>query len=378
MATKYPKQARTGRKGVEFVSHVANECGSIFRSFDTADVGIDGAIEFVNERDEPTGDLVLVQIKAGRSHIKAGRFVIQGDRDHFETWARYPVPIVGIVCDTDANEAHWVDISEHLRHHPDRIVHGPYTIEAPSDQVFSVDSFGAFAKAFGRARVDSTSVDVSPNFLIRPWKPADTNPTRALLSAIAGDYPDFDNVVRRLDDASLMREFFPLRLHLVNKGYAIVPIFVQWVRAMLSTVQGLTSGSPTIQKLRVDNVYYCYPKLSRLVAGDLVIFYEPAKGGGSRSAIGCAVIREAVVDSPDVLFGRFSERGVYCLADIRRHAARGRAMAIHFEMFEPFGRPVTLDEIREILGNGTNIQGLTGITRDQFERLRLRGLSLGE
>jgi hypothetical protein len=184
-----------------------------------------------------------------------------------------------------------------------------------------------------------------------------------------------DDVVRQHDDADLMREFFPLRLHLRAKGYAIVPIYAEWGRALLNGATDTSVSVPTSLKLRVDNVYYCYPKLSRLTAGDLVVFYEPASRGGSGSAIGCAVIRETVIDAPENLFARFSDLGVYRLDDVRQHSLRGRAMAIHFELFEPFERPVSLAEIRKILNNRTNIQGLTKITRDQFERVRERGLS---
>jgi hypothetical protein len=42
-------------------------------------------IEFLTPEPEPSGDVVLVQIKAGQSYIKSGRFYIGADRDHFET-----------------------------------------------------------------------------------------------------------------------------------------------------------------------------------------------------------------------------------------------------------------------------------------------------
>lgn len=47
MATKYPKPAQTGESGVALVRKIATDAAAIFRPFETADIGIDGAIEFL-------------------------------------------------------------------------------------------------------------------------------------------------------------------------------------------------------------------------------------------------------------------------------------------------------------------------------------------
>ncbi|MGA2451706.1 MAG: GNAT family N-acetyltransferase [Polyangiaceae bacterium] len=568
MATKHSKESQTGEVGVGFVSRVATEAGCIYRRFDSADLGIDGAIEFVNDRREPTGDFVLVQVKSGRSHVSGSRYTIRGDREHFETWARYAVPVVGIVHNPTTGEARWVNITEHLRAHPERMQAGPYTIDAPAQQQYSVDAFAALVGRFVRSPTAGTSVEATPNFFIRPWQPADAAQTRVLLSSIGADYPSFDawlekqwqihrvskkivdvqgtvagysmwtrkdernvklqtfmvgplfrgtsigphllyhelrtwaadenvervfvtvasskadligyfqqfgfrvegisanryprasgaaelvmakhfvrrivrsadnltraideiaqkiwgvhpgaasptrfgvagelcsvptsfdtlrvvtdlseatvsprvqlvndsdDVVRCEDDASLMRQFYPLRLHLLHKRYVIAPIYSKWVSAMLSAENSATPAAPSNLKLRVDNVYYCYPRFADMCAGDHVIFYEPAEAGGSKSAVGSAIVRRIVTDTPVRLFAEFSDRGVYTENDIRKHTRNGIAVAIHFELFEPFARRVPLAEIRQELGSKANMQGLTKITRDQFERVRARGLSL--
>jgi len=99
MATKYPKSAQTGESGVAFVRKAVTDAGGIFRGSETPDIGIDAVIEFLTSGREPSGDVVLVQIKVGQSYIKSGRFYIGADRDHFETWARYAIPGAGIVLD---------------------------------------------------------------------------------------------------------------------------------------------------------------------------------------------------------------------------------------------------------------------------------------
>src|SRR5262249_6003426 len=136
-----------------------------------------------------------------------------------------------------------------------------------------------------------------------------------------------------------------------------------------------TGDSVTPLNLRIDNVYYCYPKLRRLARGDLVAFYEPKKGAGRGAAIGSAVVLEVAIASPKELYSRFADLGVYRDADVKRHANKaGDAMAIRFGLFEPFESVVTLARIRAILGLRTNAQGLTPIGRDAFEAIRSQGL----
>ena len=557
MPTQYRKSAQTGEGGVALVRKLVTDAGGIFRPFESTDLGIDAAIELLTTQREPSGDLVLVQIKAGKSYIRSGHFYLDADKDHFETWVRYALPVVGIVCNPDTGEARWVDVSDHLRQHPDSVLNGPYSVKAPANQLFSPGGFELFLKHFRRNPTSATQVDVTPNLLIRPWEPADAKATRILLNSIATDYPAFDkwlakkfadpsaskkvveignviaafsmwqrkdernvklqtfivsplfrgtaigqhllyhelrtwaldgttarvhvtvassksdliayfrmfgfrvegfspqryprpaaelvmakhffrDVVRTpaqlqsfaqrlydqlwgLDasgsrfgvdatdlavpatlpiltmtvdsttsttaarillmdpsgqavlshgDESLMREFYPLRLHLNGKRYVGIPIYPVWVDAMLST-----SGPHTPLKLRVDHVYYCFPKIKALSAGDLVIFYETKTGGGRGAAIGAAVVQAVAIDSPANLFQNYSDLGIYALPQIERHTnAAGLAMAIRFSLFESFSEPVLLARIRQHLGQQTTFQGLTPLTRDAFEAIRTEGV----
>lgn len=466
---------------------------------------------------------------------------------------------MGIVCDGDTKAARWVDISDHLRRNPELVTKGPYSIEAPAQNTFSLAGFPQFVNRFRTLAVAATQVTATPNLLIRAWEPADAKPTRVLLDSIAADYPLFEKwlskkfneaaaskkvvvvgkviaafsmwqpkderniklqtfivgaqyrgtslgqhllyhelrswaemakvervhvtvastkpdligyfrmfgfrvegiaanryprsapeliltkyllreivrtpgelqqlasklaetfwgivpagaarfgvsagdfaipvlcpklvmtlnrsqstasprlqlkddkgqVVLEHDDESLMRQFYPLRLHLKDKRYILVPIYPVWVKAMLSI-----SGPQTPLKLRVDNVYYCYPKFSNLTKGDFVLFYETKKEGGTGGVIGGAMVQEVRIGTPPELYGHFAKLGIYKLRDIKEHInGQGDAMAIRFAFFEPFKRIVSLANVRKHLGHTTNVQGLTPIDRDTFQKIRNEALT---
>lgn len=70
MATKYAKTAQTGNTGVALVETVVTGAGAIFRPFESNDLGVDGAIELLTDEREPSGNIVLAQIKTGPSYIR--------------------------------------------------------------------------------------------------------------------------------------------------------------------------------------------------------------------------------------------------------------------------------------------------------------------
>jgi len=564
MAIRYTKTSQTGDEGIAYVKLVASKAGCIYRPFENADLGIDGALEFINDNREPSGEFVLVQVKSGESYISKEGYQLKADRKHLETWSRYSIPVVGIIYNPERSDARWIDISSHLRHYPECIDKGPYILTAPESQKFTVEEFEEFSRRFNKIIHTMTSIDATPNMLIREWKRTDADQTRVLLTPIANDYPGFydwlerewqneqtskkvvqidrsiaaysmwkkkddkniklqtffvgplfrgtatgqhllfheirtwkripeiervyvtissgknelveyfyrfgfriegiaarryhrpqndaeivlakhfirevirtpddlervinkiansiwginpasinkyrfglnadsfsiplalpqislklnteENTVKRRvvlidengndamvhNDESLMREYYPLQIHLSMKRYLLIPIYPEWSRAMLVTeIENSTNLSSL--KMRIDNVYYCYPKIKDLSSGDLVIFYETLSKGGRGVALGCALVKEVVIDSPETLFERFEKHGIYQLEDIRKHTLKSLAMAIHFDLFEPFGHEVELHDIQKILKKQTKIQGLTPISRNAYEEICAKG-----
>jgi ribosomal protein S18 acetylase RimI-like enzyme len=558
MATSYSASAQMGETGIAYIRSIVTGAGLIYRPFENTDFGVDGAIEFINENREPSGDIVLVQAKAGASFIRDNDYILKSDRNHFETWARYSLPVVGIVYNPGKKDARWVNISEHLVQNPELIASGPFHIKAPGNQRFTRIGIKSFIEIFRNVPPIIGGVETLPNLSIRAWKPQDAKPTRVLLTSISEDYPDFynwlgkqwkdpkvskkvvqvgdtiaaysmwkkkddrniklqtfivgprfqgsavgqhllyheirnwaedtkiervyvtissrksdliayfykfgfrvegiaanryprnpdaaevvlgkhfirdvvtnpgqlesmknslchkiwgisetpifsskifgvtgnnfffpfhvregtavldsretsvnprvtiigkrDKILREFNDYDLMREFYPLKIFLRNKNYIAVPIKPNYSRELL----GLRPDDSELTqlKMRVDHTYYCTPRHTDLRAGDFVLFYETKHGGNVGGALGTALVRECMVNTPEVLWKEYNKRGVFKLKDIQGHKnSEGNSMAIHFDYFEPFKKSVSLNRIRTLLGRNTVFQTLTALSREEF------------
>jgi Domain of unknown function (DUF4365) len=145
MPTRYSESDHMGDEAVNFIRTICtNSRQALFWDEPGKDIGIDAHLDLLNKNGEPTGAIALIQSKGGLSYIKTGRYLIKADKKHFETWSKYNNPVIGIVYNPDLREARWVSISEHLQSHPNCIPEGPYVIEAPPDQPFSLEGFNKF------------------------------------------------------------------------------------------------------------------------------------------------------------------------------------------------------------------------------------------
>jgi len=569
MATSYSASAQMGETGIAYIRSIVTGAGLIYRPFENTDFGVDGAIEFVDENREPSGDFVLVQAKAGASFIRNNDYLLKSDRSHFETWARYSLPVIGIVYNPDKKDARWVNISDHLVQKPEMIANGPFQIKAPANQRFTRIGIKSFIRIFKHVPPDIGGVDTLPNLSIRAWEPKDAKPTRVLLTSISEDYPDFykwlgkqwkdpevikkvvqvgdaiaaysmwkqkddrniklqtfivsprfqgsavgqhllyheirnwakdpkiervyvtisskksdlinyfykfgfrvegiaanryprnpeaaevvlgkhfirdvimnpgqlesmknslcrkiwgisetktfsskifgvagnnfffpfyirkgiavldsretsvnsriiikgkrDKKLREFNDYELMREFYPLKIFLRDKNYVAVPIKPNYSCELL----GLRPDTELTQlKMRVDHTYYCTPRHTDLKAGDFVLFYETKHGGNAGGALGTALVRECMVNTPEVLWKEYNKRGVFKLKDIQGHKnSEGNSMAIHFDYFEPFRKSVSLNRIRALLRRDTVFQTLTALTRVEFLSIIAEGNKTSE
>lgn len=104
---RYNKTERIGVAAIEQVT--VRDLGWIFRE-QPIDVGIDAHVELVLE--QPTGKLIALQIKTGRSHFleRIDDFVYYIDSVHLKYWLSYSLSVILVAYLPDSNEAFWVPI----------------------------------------------------------------------------------------------------------------------------------------------------------------------------------------------------------------------------------------------------------------------------
>lgn len=99
---------------------VVAESGHIFRPTPNSDWGIDGEIEFKNERGEATGRRVYLQLKSGDSYLRTrkrdGKEIFTIKARHAEYWQSHAYPVLLVIRNVNG-QIRWMDVTEYLRRH---------------------------------------------------------------------------------------------------------------------------------------------------------------------------------------------------------------------------------------------------------------------
>ncbi len=201
------------------------------------------------------------------------------------------------------------------------------------------------------------------------------DPSRRRIEVRAAE--DETELLRALSIRELEDLVYPARLGLADRRAFLVPIRPTWADRMLqlpAVQQELFQREPTKLLLRTDNVYYCSPRYGpAALTGEHILFYlsqvDKVIGGAAR-------VLECEIASPDELFLRFGDLGIYGLENIREHMAKsgeqkGCAMAMRFGWWLPFPKPVALAQLR---ARGlAHPQAITAIPFATFEELCAAG-----
>ena len=188
--------------------------------------------------------------------------------------------------------------------------------------------------------------------------------------------PTFPNVTV-LDSYDIECLFYPVELVQTDAKAVIIPIKRQWAEVLLEyprPQEDLFPPSPSRLLLRTDNVYYRYPTdFDILRRGTRILFYVTEIHG----VVGEAKIVVSKVDFPEQLYMEYGPIGVYRLSDIEQHITEkgenaGKALAIKFDWYKKYRRPVRLKDVREII-ESFNPQTAYKITWEQLERIREAG-----
>lgn len=105
------------RLGVNAVAEAVARLGLIWRETPSADIGIDGHIEYVTAEGAATGRMVAVQIKSGPSFLKErdGNWVFYPAQKHRFYWERFPLPVLVVLHDPGRGVSYWQDVRRILR-----------------------------------------------------------------------------------------------------------------------------------------------------------------------------------------------------------------------------------------------------------------------
>jgi len=108
--------SRTGRIGVAGTQLIFEKLGWIFREQPIEDHGIDAHVEVVSN-DMPTGKLIALQIKCGKSWFDESTkdgFVFRGEKRHLKYWQEHSLPVIIVLYDEHAGIAYWQTVSKDL------------------------------------------------------------------------------------------------------------------------------------------------------------------------------------------------------------------------------------------------------------------------
>jgi HEAT repeat protein len=98
---------------------IVAEAGHIFRPTANSDWGIDGEIEFKNDKGEASGQRVYLQLKSGDSYLRTRRtdgkeiFTIKNAR-HAEYWQSHAYPVLLVIRDS-GGQIRWMNVTEYLQ-----------------------------------------------------------------------------------------------------------------------------------------------------------------------------------------------------------------------------------------------------------------------
>jgi len=134
------------REGVNCARSVVEAANCIFQEIERRnDFGNDAIIELV-EGEDVRGICLAAQIKSGASYCTATECTIPSTQGHFEYWHKHTLPVIGIVYDPSEKCAYWVFITGILKHDPQRVTKGPFTIRFNKSEInkFDLEGFQLF------------------------------------------------------------------------------------------------------------------------------------------------------------------------------------------------------------------------------------------
>lgn len=111
---KAKQTERTERRGVALVMGAFEDLGFAFREQAESDYGVDGHAELIDS-EQPTGQLLGVQIKTGESYLSEcteKAIVFRTDAKHVDYWLNHVLPMIVCLCDVDNQTIYWQAVTD--------------------------------------------------------------------------------------------------------------------------------------------------------------------------------------------------------------------------------------------------------------------------
>jgi len=136
------------RLGVNAIERRFLSMGWIFREQQISDFGVDAHAE-PKVDNAPTGQLVALQIKSGKSYFqkRGENFVFRGEQRHLDYWLNHALPVFIILYNPETDLAVWQRVERNLVLEQDD---GRWSIEIPPDQVLDEGADHYFRDAISK------------------------------------------------------------------------------------------------------------------------------------------------------------------------------------------------------------------------------------
>lgn len=150
-----------------------------------------------------------------------------------------------------------------------------------------------------------------------------------------------------IDGTDILSRFYPVDLQAPEHDCIVVSIRPGFADQLIPSSTRPSMLPPSRLQLRPDNVYYrTADRYQTINRGARIFFYVTDPESAIR---GTAIITDYTIGTPKDCFALYGTKGVFSYDDIVDHVGeRGEVLAISFDWYEEFARPVPLTEIRQI------------------------------
>ena len=174
--------------------------------------------------------------------------------------------------------------------------------------------------------------------------------------------------------SEIERHLWPAKVINADLPTFIIPIQPIWAKDLFDKelARQYILESQTDLALKRELVYYkCNNgSLKPGVIGRILWYVSSDRAfTGTQEVKACSRLDEVIIDKPEKLYRQFRHLGVYelkYLMTLAKDKPDEDIMAIRFSYTNIFNKRLTLNRLREILGNKTTVQSLFKISKQQF------------